>query len=251
MNGDSMQQVSGDYPPAYVPVSGWAVTALVLAIVLAIPALFGVYWPEALPLVLVILSWGSISSRRRRGMGLAIAAGVIALLAGGYGLFTAKLVAAVFQEKIQPLVEGARAGDEAFAGRWLVPGEDAAARAAAWKQRFAAAEERMGKWGGKIEAGSFLAGPLGVIAAPSGVVEVEPVGTGSVGLGEVVWFRAVADRGPIWIAIQGKPGEPGRGLEQMMKSIQHDVKQDSKGLDEPKAIYDLRFFVATGSAAPK
>jgi hypothetical protein len=247
MNGDSMQQAPADHPPAYVPVSGWAISALVLSIVLGLPALFAVYWPEALPLVIVILAWGSISSRKRRGGGIAIAAGVIALLAGGYGFFTARVIEQVFQEGLDPLLRGAQAGDRAVAERWLAPGEDAGARAEAWKKRFEAAERVTGKWTGKIEAGTFWAGPLGVLAAPTGVEEVEPKGEGSVGLLEVAWFRAIAEKGPIWFAIQGKPGgEPGRGLEQMMRNLQHGVKQDAKGFAEPKAIFDLRFYVPTG-----
>lgn len=250
MSSASMQEAPADYsgPPAYVPVSGWAVAALVLAIVLALPALMGVYWPEALPLVIVVLSWGAMSARRRRGMGIAIAAGVIALLAGGYGVVVTKVAEAGFQSLFEPLLRGAEAGDKTTAERWLLPSEDAAARAEVWKQRFAAAQARVGKWNGVIEAGNFWTGPAGIVAPPSGVEEVPPVGEGSVGLGDALWIRAVCEKGPIWVAIQAKGKGPGTGLTEIAKSVQHDGKEDDKGLPAPKAIQDLRFYAPTGAA---
>jgi hypothetical protein len=247
MSSASMQDAVYSGPPAYVPVSGWAVTALVLAIVLGLPALFGIYWPEALPLVIVILAWGSMSSRRRRGMGVAIAAGVIALLAGGYGFVTAKLAAAALQSLLEPVLKGAEAGDKAMAERWLLPSEDAAARAESWKKRFAAAQERVGKWTGTIEAGNFWAGPVAMVAPPSGVEEVPPLGEGSVGLGDAIWVRAVCEKGPVWIAIQAKADKPGTGFSELAKSVQHNGKEDDAGLAAPKAIKDLRFYVPTGA----
>ena len=251
MNGSSMQQVPGDYtaPPVYVPVSGWAVTALVLAIVLALPALSAVYWPEALPVVIVILAWGPIAARRRRGMGLAIAAGVIALLAGGVGFAFSRVISSAMQSMFEPLLRGAEAGDAELAARWLTPDEDAAARAASWKARMAAARDRVGKWNGDIEVGSFWTGPLmGMIAQPSGIEEVPPAGEGSVGLGDAMWMRAPSERGMLWVAIQGDPkGRDGTGLTEMVKGLDKRAKEDDKGRPTPKIVHDLRFFVPTGA----
>src|SRR5438105_13125107 len=69
-------------PPAYRPMSAGAITALVLSIVLLLPALFGIWWVEIAPILIAALCWGGISGGRRRGAGLAIAASIVALLGG-------------------------------------------------------------------------------------------------------------------------------------------------------------------------
>lgn len=247
LNGASMQQMPGDYPPAYVPVSGWAVTALVLAIVLALPALSAVYWPEALPIVIVLLAWGSIASRRRRGMGLAIAAGVIALLAGLFGFAEARVISVAMQSLFQPLLHGAEAGDAEVAARWLAPTEDAGRHAAAWKARMESARARVGKWSGEVEVGGFWAGPWGMIMQPTGVEEVAPAGDGSVGIGDAVWVRAPSEKGVLWVAVQGDSKQPGGGVAEMVKGLDKQAKEDDKGRPTPRSIHDLRFFVPTGA----
>ena len=240
------------YPPVYVPVSGWAVTALVLAIVLAFPSFLGVYWPEALPLVIVVLSWGPIASRQRRGTGLAIAAAVIALLGALAGFGVARAFTATMREKFAPLYQIAQAGDVEGAGRWLIPADadKAAARADLWKRRFAAAVERYGAWSGEIEAGSFLTGISALLIPPNGVEELEPRGGDPVTIGQAVWLRLPFAKATIWTAVQGDPKAPqGQGFSDLFKKVldKDSRREDGKGQDLPHAVHDLRFYVPTDS----
>ena len=70
-------------PPPYVPLSGGAVTALVLTFVAFFIGLVGPWWSEAVPLLIVVMCWGGISRGVRRGRVVAIIALVLAVVAFG------------------------------------------------------------------------------------------------------------------------------------------------------------------------
>ena len=73
-------------PPPYVPMSGGAVTALVLAVVLLVGSLIGPPWCEAMALAIAALSLPAIRRGKRRGKGVAIAAIVLAWVGVGAGV---------------------------------------------------------------------------------------------------------------------------------------------------------------------
>jgi hypothetical protein len=223
--------------------SALAVVSLVLAILLGIVALLGLWWVEVLPLLLGLLAIGATGPQKKRGRGLAIA-GVVVAVGAGIGTFLVhRGIEIVIEEHLDGLVVALDRGDAAKAGEWAhesVAGDTASPR---WIARVAAARERLGPYSGSVRVGSVFLGFLPAMVPPEGVEEVEPRGTDPVALGQAVWARVQFERGVAWVAfVGGDPDKPGSAFEQM---------KDAEGQKIRPWIRDVRVYLPRDGPSEK
>ena len=216
-----------DYPApsAYRPLSGGAITALVLAILLAFFAIMGPWWFEVIPLAIAALAWGGISDGRRRGSGVAIAACVIALLAGVGAFFVVQRTAEGMQALSDKFMSGLDKDDRATLTPWVLKGEEPTATLDAWHARYAAVQAEFGAYSGSTVIRVGLWGPvIGLLQAPEDVTEIAPApgapvpraptpaapapGSPASSAGApgappeaAAWFEAVFARGRVFVAV--------------------------------------------------
>ncbi|MCC7139878.1 MAG: hypothetical protein IT460_15755 [Planctomycetes bacterium] len=232
-----------DAPPAYRPVSGGAVTALVLAIVLALAALSGFWWSEALALVVAALSWRSIASGRRRGAGIAITAAVIALAAGLYAFVAHRAIAATFEKSFDGLLTALAQDDRAALRPWAAKGEDADVAAQRWKKAYDRVAAEAGPYGGRVDVHATWVGALAAIFAPPGAAIVDVVNAESPPPDPLtaVWFEAAFQRERVWVALEAPPTSA--APQQTSEALQ-DAVRASPDHPTPAIVKEVRFFRA-------
>jgi len=200
-----------DAPPPWRPLSAGAVTALVLAVLLAPIAFLGPWWIEILPLVIGAASWWAIADGRRRGRGLAIAACVIALFAGTTALLTLGKARDLVATQFDAFLRALSKDDRAQLSGWVITGADGPAAIARWRERMQAIEREAGPYGQRVEIDWGLLGPMvGPLAAPDDdLVEVgAPADRPRPALG-AMWVRAAFTRERCWAVFDlGREGEP-------------------------------------------
>lgn len=201
--------------PLRAPMSGEAITAFVLSLVLGLVALFSGYWLVALvPIALGIHMLMRGKGGRLRGQGFAITAIVLGVLGAlmGYGAVVTynTLYEEIGEGALSALAdeEGRTADGEGdiFTEWWLR--EDAAASGVAQmlRQRHASVVERFGAFTGKVEAGSTF-GPLPLWSSPDVRAADEiagPLGADSApptALMRALWVRAHYERGVLDVAL--------------------------------------------------
>lgn len=187
-------------PPAYTPLSGGAVTALVLALLLAIPAMAGVWWLEVLPLLVVLLSWSAISGGRRRGRGLAIVAGALALTVGAWSYVSVRVTVAKLETDFDVLMTALDKGDRKELEGWIV--KDAPADSLdRWVRDFATARGRAGPYAARVIVAPGIGGPIvSMLMPPSSVVDAVDAARPPLGFGRALWFQAVCQKQRLWVA---------------------------------------------------
>lgn len=231
-----------DAPPAFRPLSGAAITALVLAIVLLVPALVGLWWVQALPLVLVLLAWGGISSGARRGRGVAIAAVVVALTGGACAFTAARALREAFESSADRLMTALEAGNPDEVAPFVADPEQAAVVAAAWIERYRAVRAEAGAYAGRTTVANDLFGPLkGLFARPDDVEDMEDPKRPLPELGFAVWFQPAFPSAHVVVgAILVRPGDPAQddGVADKMSA---DLKSALSDSAQPR-YWDLRFF---------
>lgn len=190
-----------DAPPAYRPLSGGAVTALVLALLLAIPAMIGVWWLEAIPLVLVLLSWSGISSGRRRGKAVAVIAGLVAVTAGGWAYLTARAITAEFETQFDHLMTAFEKGDRKELSAWVVDGPDRDATVDRCLAAYAGLRGRFGAYASRTKLQPSKWGPLhGAVSTPEGIVDAVDPARAVPGTLRAVWFEAAFSKARVFVA---------------------------------------------------
>ena len=236
-------------PPAYRPMSAGAITALVLSIVLLLPALFGIWWVEIAPILIAALCWGGISGGRRRGAGLAIAASIVALLGGLAALAGHRMLADKVETALTPFAEALVVDDRATLSKWATEG-DLDTRADLWKRRMSAAKEEAGAFRHRVAVGSTWTGTFfGMIFAPGDVEEIEPKGEKWPGPGEALWIRAPFEREDIWLAIEGRKDPKSKAASM---TLVQELDPDSDGhLPAPHWVVDVRLFRPRKASGPK
>ena len=229
-------------PPAERPTSAGAIVALVLAIVLLLPAFMGVWWVELIPVLIAALSWSGISNGTRRGSGLAIAASIVAVL-GGMGTFLLhRQMAKMFEQLLTPFADALAADDRATLEKWTVEGADASALADKWKRRVDAAKQELGAYRGQLGFGDTWFGSFkDLVVPPSGLEEFEPKGESTLGPAGALWIRATFEKGQAWLALEGKRDAKhptgGTSVLEMFKHVDPDGH-----LADPHSIADVRLF---------
>lgn len=231
-----------DAPPAYRPLSGAAVTALVLAIVLLVPALVGLWWVEVLPLVLVLLAWGGISSGARRGRGVAIAAAVVALTGGACAYTGARALLEAFETSTDRLMTALEAGKPDEVAPFVADPEQAPAVAATWIERYRAVRANAGAYAGRTTVANDLLGPLkGLFARPDDVEDLEDPTRPLPELGFAVWFQPAFPSARVFVAaVLVRPGDPTQG-DAVADKMSADLKSALSDSAQPR-YWDLRFF---------
>lgn len=241
----AMAEAEYSGPPAYVPVSGLSVTALVLAIVLFFVAIIGPWWCEIVPVLLVILAWGSLARRTRRGKPVAIIAILLALAGGGFAYYTQKAISTVFGEQLAPVVVALGKGDRAELAKWVPEGPERDARIDRWIARAKAAQAAEGAFLGELQIPFNLWGFMGgLIAKPDVREEFEPKGEVPPHTGSTFWFRATCAKGDVYVAFDcGSPEKFSKATSEMKDSkTSSDPKAQSMTDVFGKAVEEVRFF---------
>lgn len=190
-----------DSPPAYRPLSGGAVTALVLALLLAIPAMIGVWWLEAIPVLIVLLSWSGFSSGRRRGKGLALVAGGIAVTVGGFAYASTRAIATEFERQFDRLMTALEQGDRKELTEWIVAGPEREATVDKCLAAYAGLRGRFGAYASRTKVLPSPWGPLhGALAAPDGVVDAVDAARAVPSSWRAIWFEAGFSKAKVFVA---------------------------------------------------
>ncbi len=221
-------------PSAWRPLSALCVVALVLALLGAIPALLGLWWTEAIPLVLAILGFASTAPHVRRGRGLAISAAVVAVVVGAGSFVLHRLGEMQLEEHVDGLVRALDRNDRVEAAGWVADPAQADASVARWAERMAAVHAALGRYKGALAIGNVFWGVAAAMVRPPDLEEIPPHGTGDLDPGEALWARATFDRGNVWFAIEGgEPNRRGAVLEAMKDGLQRKP---------PRWVRDVRLF---------
>jgi hypothetical protein len=225
-------------PPAYQPLSGGAVTALVLALLFAIPALIGVWWLEVVPLVIVALVWSGVSSGRRRGKVVAIVAAAVAVTVGAWAYVAARAITAEFESKFDQLMTALEQGDRKELATWVVEGPDRDAIVERCLSTYGGLRGRFGPYASRAKVQPSLWGPaLGAVSVPEGVVDAVDPSRAVPGLLRAVWFEAAFPKARVWVAGM-LFGDGAEVDEKDMKASMEAMKAGGH-----IRFRDLRFFV--------
>ena len=239
MNDMPAQSHEHPAPPAYRPLSGGAITALILAIVLGIAASLGPWWLPVIALAVAALSWPAISAGRRRGAGLAIAASVMALAAGTYAYINVGRLVEEMQSEFGSLMTALAKDDRKAMTPWVMKGEDPVPVLASWHERYVAASAEVGEYSGTTVVRTGLLGPwAGIVVRPGDLTEIGTAAgapTPSPDVGPAMWFESVFARARVHVAlVLGVRDGPKDDLTEALKA-----GGDGKGFP---VVHEIRFF---------
>ena len=221
-----------------VPLSGGAVTALVLSIVIAVVGIVGPWWSEVVPLLIVLACWRGVFGGRRRGKVVAILALVISLCGAAAHYFIQQAAAAQLSESFAPVVRALANDDRAKLEAWVGTGADRDARLDRWLARAKAAREAVGTFRGDLDVSFRRWGfVLGLLGTPSFRQEFEPRGAEPPTPGATFWFRAPCANGDVFVAFDYGPPERFNAAMEKARS-ERPVTESSA---EPRALLDTPF----------
>lgn len=222
-------------PPAWKPLSVLCVVSLVLALLGVLPALLGLWWSQGVALIAAVLGFATTRPVSRRGKGLAIAAGVIAVVTGAGSFMLHRRWEMEIEEHLDGLVNALDRGDRAKAATWTADPATADASVARWVERTAAVQATLGRYKGRLVVGNVFWGFAAAVVRPPDLTEVEPRGAGDLGQGQALWARAEFERGTAWFAFEGgEPDRPGAALEAVVR--------DGIQRSPPRWVRDVRIF---------
>jgi len=227
-----------DAPPAYRPLSGGAVTALVLALLLAIPAMIGVWWLEAIPVLIVLLSWSGFSSGRRRGKVLALVAGGIAVTVGGFAYAGSRAIATEIERQFDRLMTALEQGDRKELAEWVVEGPDRDATVDRCLAAYAGLRGKFGTYASRTKLQPSPWGPFhGAMATPGGIVDAADPARAVPGPWRAVWFEAGFSKAKVFVA--------GLLFAEGAEVQEHDLDASMAGMKTGGHVRfrDLRFYV--------
>lgn len=236
-------------PPPYRPLSGGAVTALVLTLLLAFFALGGPWWLMGLPVLVVLLSWGGVSSGRRRGKALLWISLVLSVGIGAFAWWTHQQVAKQLDRAVTPLVTALDKDDRAALSKWTIASLDRDAAFDVWKRRVEAVRKDAGPWSGHLRLDQGWFGVMvHVLMTPAGATEVEPVGAEPIPPMKAIWICAPHTREDVWFALElGEPGKHEEGLKAFAEWVGGGVTRGVGGpkdgpAEGPRFLRDVRVF---------
>lgn len=186
-------------PPPYVPMSGGAVTALVLAIVLLFVSVIGPPWCGAIAFAIAASSLPAIRRRARRGKGVAIAAIVLACVGVGAGVMFQRAAVLELSAGFSPVVRALEKNDHAALLKTVPEGPDRDAKIERWTARAKAAIAAVGASTGDLTVPFAKWGFVhGIAATPAITEEFEPKGTDDPSA--AFWFRLPCANGDVYVA---------------------------------------------------
>jgi hypothetical protein len=175
-------------PPPYRPLSGAAVTSLVLALLAAIPAFIGLWWIMGLPVLVALLAWPGVSSGRRRGKVLLWFSLLLSVGIGATTYWMQGVLAKQIDEGVSPLIVALDKDDRTTLEKWTLETVDRPATFDRWKARLDAVRKDAGPWSGSLRLDRGWTGVMMRLLMPPGGWKVEPVGATSVEIGKALWF---------------------------------------------------------------
>jgi hypothetical protein len=216
--------------------SGLAVSALVVAVLLVVVAVVGPWYVLLAPLALGVLGAARIKPAEQRGRGLAIAAAVISAAFAVYGFVAHRQGRAEVRDLAVHVLTALREENLKDLEPWLDPEvvkEGAAARMA---ERHAKVVEAVGRFRGEVEAGNALLGMTPTFLPPSGLSEIggttgRPDGS-DLPPGGAYWVKARFERATLDVAIVVRGG----GRDAIM-----NVAKEMQGIGT-KVVSDVRYF---------
>lgn len=197
----------------YRPLSGLAVTAFILSLVLFFVAMYGLWIVELIPLGLGILTLVTVKPGAKRGRVLAVWAIVIAIGAGSCTYLMHSSARSAVGKMSTSLLSAlsAKGIEDADAEKVLAPWfhkpvlEKHPDRIKDVRARYALVEAELGAYQGEVDLGSVYRGAMTFMLPPDGVEEIGS-GDDPTGLRAVVWVKAVFEKGPAIMAIVLKGG---------------------------------------------
>jgi len=233
-----------DAPPPERPMSGWAVIALVTALVSVAASVLTLYWwLPLIPLAIGVLVLVKVSPRERRGRVLATIGLVITLFAGSCTFMLQRGVRAMVANSVGGIL-GALAStgspkiqEEAIA-KWASKGAMDDGLVDRLRPRYAAVAERFGAYQPPTQAGTWYGGVAELGMPPvEGLREIpDNPGSAQPDFGHTMWARARFGDHEVHVAIEifGGPG----GDSPM------DVARTARPDGSVPWVSDMRFFVA-------
>jgi len=229
-------------PPAWIPLSGLAITSFVLSLVFFVIAFLGLWAIEIIPLALAVYTLLTVKAGKRRGRMLAIWAVVISLSAGSCTFVIHQSARSVFggitESLLSALSSKESAENQAEALKpwaWSEALGKNPDLVMAWRERYAQAEQAYGPWTGELELPSILLGGAVLFVPPEDITEI---GTGKESprewvRGAVVWTPAAFERGLVHVAVVFQDGGANalRGVQEQLQPGQ-----------QVPIVGDLRFF---------
>ncbi|MDF1700773.1 MAG: hypothetical protein P1V36_06410 [Planctomycetota bacterium] len=195
-------------PERVMPISGLAISALVLSFVCGFVSLVGPWKATLIPIGLAALALALISKTGKRGRIPAIFAILISLAFGScsYMLHTQgrEAFAAVPRGMLQTLSDeklDAAATDEAMlAWAWPAALEADPGLVPSWREAFDALVAELGPWGGTVESGDHVPGFTALVVPPTHGDEIRPRNDDAPPApGGGIWVKVPFEKGTVWM----------------------------------------------------
>ncbi len=211
-------------PPGWRPLSGLALTAFIVSLLLGMAAFVsGAWWLAVVAALLSLAGFLRAVPARFRGRGFAITGLVISITFGfvayqtqasfrGTAVRLASSVMRVLDADIAEDVRAERLRD------WLHPAATEAGEIDKLRTRWADLVAKMGPYKQGVVAGSTFGGHMGVWVGPQdpALVQSDDPSRGlpdaGTSVGKMVWARAAFEKGTVHVALHFE-GKPGEGLE--------------------------------------
>jgi hypothetical protein len=229
-------------PPGWRPLSGLALTAFIVSLLLGTAAFFsGAWWLAAVAALLAVAGILRAVPARFRGRGFAITGLVISLTFGS----CAYLAQATFRATATRLSTGvmrvlnADVAEDVRTERlrdWLHPTAIDAGAIETLRARWADLVSKMGPYTGEVEAGSTLGGHISILVGPQdgALVESDDSSRGlpdmATSAGKIFWTRATFEKGVVHVAVFLE-GEVGKDLSAALSR------------EEAAVLRDVRFYI--------
>jgi hypothetical protein len=236
-------------PTAWKPLSGLAVTAFVLSLLLILVALPGLWIVQAVPFLLGIYTLWTVKVGQRRGRILAVWAIVISLAIGSCSLTMHQGMRGMLSgttESILSVLSSKSSTEEKTkslrAWAWPKALEKDEALPQTWMQRYADVVAKYGAWKESFDLPSIFLGSTPLLMPAEGLVEVgsEDVKPPGWTTGSTIWTAAVFEKGLVYVAVVLQAGD--------QKAV--EALGSLRPGEETAVVGDVRFFRAKGEKAP-
>ena len=231
-------------PAGWRPLSGLALTAFILSLVLVLPALGGYWWLQAVPALLGIGVFLWVKPQKRRGRLFGMFAALIALAVGFLGFQMHQVMrtsSATMADSVLTALDAQVSDEERDKALtpWLDEKVREGDRLSQIKARYAVVQGAVGRYTGEIDTGSIFATAFQFLHAdgPSPGRDMEelgnPEGQVTLPLEGTLWLPARFEGGTVHIAITLGEG----GLEAFQQAL-----AKWQGRSPAAVIGDVRFF---------